>query len=491
MSALASDDLLELHEAIQSPAGPVRADGLVPLHIIRPGIGKGRGRHLYEAAMLENEVGRGRFSGWRMYLDHLDPVAKKKAGGMPRSIRDLGGMIKEAWWDPSVPADPKAGHGQGAVVGLAKVNRFMRSLIEDLPEAVGASISATATGVKPVTRDGQQVWLVEGINPRGSVDWVTEAGAGGRVVSLMEALEESWADDEEVFTMLEGRTDDEVVELLREEGLLDRPGIRKALMEAEDGDGGAGGDGGGDLAALVKSYLPRFQGDRSKAERAAERELARINEGQGGDEVDATELLQEALENEGGRELLATAVKPIVEGFLREIVAPRLGELIEAALEDERELMQAETEAGANRRLELRDLRDAAHAQIAESRLPEPFKAELRGKYDLRENEPTAALDVVADDPAKVADGEKPKTADEKLHEAVEADLAVKEEQYRASRPAPRVTGQGERATEKPKVEEGADGAEKKPGTTGSPLTDYALREANVEVDEDLYAGIA
>src|SRR5437762_3431391 len=55
--------------------GVFDAHGRVPLHIIRPGIGKGRGSHLYEAAMLEEAADT--FTGWKMYLNHLSPEAKK------------------------------------------------------------------------------------------------------------------------------------------------------------------------------------------------------------------------------------------------------------------------------------------------------------------------------------------------------------------------------------------------------------------------------
>ena len=139
MTVLIEDEILEIRESLDSldaagleeavarrvektaaAGNPVRADGLVPLYIIRPGIGRGRGKHLYEAEMLEREVAEGRFKGWKMYVDHQAPEAKKASGGLPRSIRDLGGFIKEAWWDGAVPADPDRGWGKGAVVGLAK-----------------------------------------------------------------------------------------------------------------------------------------------------------------------------------------------------------------------------------------------------------------------------------------------------------------------------------------------------------------------------------
>ena len=84
---------------------------MVPLVIIRPGLGRGRGRHLYEAAMLEENARK--FSGWKMYVDHLSPEARKAAGGLPRSMRDLGGIIMESHWDATIPADEEKGHGQG------------------------------------------------------------------------------------------------------------------------------------------------------------------------------------------------------------------------------------------------------------------------------------------------------------------------------------------------------------------------------------------
>lgn len=477
--------LLELSEAIEvGQAGPIRADGLVPLHVIRPGIGRGRGRHLYEADMLKEAVAQGRFKSWKMYVDHQSPEAKKAAGGLPRSVRDLGGIIKEAWWDPNVPADPARGWGPGAVVGLAKPTRLIASLIEDDPELVEASISATATGVRPVQRGRETVWLVEGIRPRGSVDWVTEAGAGGRVAPLIEALVES-DDFEEELEMAQGAgtdvpTDDELVEWLLEE----RPDLlERALVEADAEDAGDGGKD--EHAELTQKYLKKFNGNRALAARAAKRAL-KAQEAAGGDEVDATELLTEALDNDDFRDALDESVR---ESFAR-IVAPTLQELVEAALEDERELLRAEGKAEADRMMEVRDLRDVAHAMIAESRLPDVFQVELRERYDLVERQPTAALDVLAEEDDA---GAITKSAEDVLREAVEADIARKRGQASALRPT-RVRGQGEG---KP-VEESEEGAaaEKKPKpkdeapTTGSYKTDAILNEAGVTIDDGLYEGI-
>lgn len=474
-------EMLELHEAVAGTAGPVRSDGLVPLHIIRPGIGKGRGRHLYEADMLQREVADGRFNNWKMYVDHQAPEAKKASAGLPRSIRDLAGVIKEAWWDPNVPADARAGHGQGAVVGLAKVNRFMRTLIEDIPEAIGASISAQATGVRPKMVGGQQVWLVEGIQPRGSVDFVTEAGAGGKVVSLLEhALQESWfEDEEEARTMLEGLAVEQVLELLEAE----RPDVVSALLEAKgvpkkkdvDFPGGDGGKNG--VEDDDEDDDDAISGGRAKRVKSALKENK-----EGVAVTDIKELLTEALKTDEGKAIIEEAV---TEQF-KVIVAPKLAELIEAALEDERELVQAEAGASTTRTLEVRDMRDEAHKAIRESKLPASMQTELTAKYDIVGAKPTASLDVQE---AEV-DGET-KSALDVLLESVNTDIEAKRAQVAEIRPT-QVRGQGPTKKAPTELAEGEKAEEKTPGTSGSGKTDHLLIEAGVASEEltDLWSDL-
>lgn len=481
------DGALELSEAITvGAAGTIRPDGLVPLHIIRPGVGRGKGRHLYEARMLEDAVAQGRFRGWKMYVDHQSTEAKRASGGLPRSVRDLGGIIKEAWWDPSVPADPERGWGQGAVVGLAKPTRLIASLIEDDPELVEASISATATSVKPVQRGRDTVWLVEGIRPRGSVDWVTEAGAGGRVAPLIEALVEAgnFQEEEDMLGEVDLREDDDaLVEYL----VAERPDLLERLVEASD-DGDGADDEAGELEQLVKKLMPKFKGNRKMAEMAAKRQLARTQEGrnQGGKPVpegDLLEALQEALSSDE----IQQAIDQTVRESIARNVAPLLGELIEAAMEDNADLLRAEGRAEAERMLEVRDMREDAHRLITESRLPEAFQAELRERYDLIDGTPTPALDVLAEENDE---GELVRSARAVLREAVEKDIERKREQAASLRPT-RVRGQGESS----QVAEGAEGDGKKKveessKTTGSFKTDHLLQEAGIDPSAGIYDGI-
>ena len=240
------------------------------------------------------------------------------------------------------------------------------------------------------------------------------------------------------------------------------------------------------MAELVKKYMDRGM-NRSMATRAARKKLASTQEAEyRGGNVDATEILVEALSTEEGQMLIEGAVR---EQFAA-IVAPVLSDLVEAALEDERDSIRTEAAQNASRMLRVRDLRDAAHAQIRESKLPGPFQDELRGKYDLREDEPTDALDV--EDETDEETGAVAKTAEEKIREAIEGDIEVKREQIAAVNPT-RVSGQGPTAAPKKKAEgEGEDEAVEETKSSGSRLTDEVLAEASFTPDDiaEMYQGI-
>lgn len=404
------------------------ASGCVPVHIIRPGVGKGRGRHLYEAGMLSRNAHK--FEGWRMYVDHQSPEARKAAGGLPRSVRDLGGRIVEAKWDASVPADPVRGYGQGAVVGRARPVPFIRELIENDPALIEASISASATGVKPVNHDGQRVWMVEGISDRGSVDWVTEAGAGGRVAPLIEA---SYSSEEAVeMALLESMSDEEVTAFLRES----RPHL--VVTEAE-----------------VEAEVEDNKDEKSK-----------LNESEEDDMALTPEALQEALA--AHPEVLVSVLN---ETNLAEIIDAR----VEEALSAEREIASAERDAHIARQWELRDLSDTARKLITESKLPDTWQESLSTRFSLREDRtPTPELDVVDD---VDDDGKLTKSAAEKLRESVTTAIDTERAKLREVAPT-RVRGQG---AAQPK--EGEEAVQKSQSTE-KPYYAQILEEAGVNVEQ-------
>ena len=462
-AAVATEAFLDIQESVSvGTAGKMRSDGLIPIHVIRPGVGKGKGRHLYEAKMLEENAHI--FKGWKMFVDHQAPEAKRASGGLPRSLRDIGGLIKETWWDGSVPADPDRGHGQGAVVALCRPTRLIHDLIETDPSLVEASISAQATAVRPVTVGGQTAWLVEGFQPEGSVDWVSRAGAGGRVVQLAEALEESWTPEQEADELFAVMAGSELLERLR----VTRPDIYPQVL-AEATAAAANDPGANEL---------RETHDHEE------------------DDMELKDIV-EALSTEEGKAAVAPLVggivKELVEAEFQRIAAPALAELVEEALSEERELIQAESNAQAGRKLKVRDMRDAAHAKIDEARLPDTFKTELKARFDLVEGEPTPDLDV-ADE--KDEEGKTVKTADEKLDEKVQEAIDEKAAQYREIAPTS-VRGQGPAKAAKPEdAAADTDDTEKKgvveaeKNTTGSRHTDELLEAAGVVIDEDLYKDI-
>jgi hypothetical protein len=399
MTVTAED--LELREAsvalVESAEGgsPVAPDGTVTMRVIRPGVGRGRGKHLYEAKMLEANAGK--FTGWKMYVNHLSPEAKRAMGGLPRDVRDLGGRILESWWDPTVPEVPGR-FKAGAVMAKAKPTPFIRELIDNDPEIVEASISATATGVKPGQADGQRVWVVEGIEDRGSVDWVTEAGAGGRVVSLMEAAMDADADG--TLALLASMTDDEFRGLLRE-----RPDLVEALRENPNPDSKPAVEEAEDMPNITP------------------------------------EMLTEALADEDTRDALLEALDldSYVAGLVHSVVTNNLPRLVEAAVEAERDVIRATARADADRRVQIEQFRATAHGLIESTRLPDPLKDRLRDEFNVVEGEPTSALDVID---KLDGDGKVEKPASAVLRESVEARIAQEGELVASLRPT-RVRGQG------------------------------------------------
>jgi hypothetical protein len=407
-------DAYRLTESVALSEGALGPDNTVTLQVLRPCVGKGKGRHLYEADMLAKNAHK--FQGWRMYVDHLSEDARRKLGGLPRSMRDYGGRVIESWWDPNVPADAAKGLGQGSVMATVRPSFQVRPFIDDDPEAVEASINARATGVRPVKKGNEQVWAVEGIEDGGSIDWVTEAGAGGRVVSL---LESAYHDGE--MDLLESMTDEEFAEYVRGR----RPGLIEALSE-----------NGENVSDKDKT------GQGSAPEPSA-----------------PVEVLREALSSYEGREMLRS--------------------LMEADMREESDLIRAQATQDARREVELERMKAEARETIREAKLPEAFEKDLLERYDIVDNVPTAALDVV--DEAD-GDGNVVKRASVRVRESVTKDVKRQRELIEAIDPT-RVTGQGGAAAD------GDDDGEGKPAAAPKTRSLWRgmLQEAGFAEPEKVY----
>jgi hypothetical protein len=484
-------EALILKESVDLREAVIAEDGTVLLNLLRPCVGRGKGTRLYTPEMLRENAAK--LTGWKMYVDHESDEARKKMGGLPRSVRDLGGRIVEAFWDPNVPAEGR--FGQGAVRGRCKPTPFIKSLIENDPELVELSINSTATGIKPMSKDGQRVWLVEGIADQGSVDWVTEAGAGGKVAALMESVYGGeGAEDAQEEAVLESLTDDELLAHIAstrpELAEAFTPFKKKDAKDAGDGDPEDKKDGGADEAqeesdefkSLVKKFTAKGM-PQAAAEKAARSAMAAKDKSvketlaTEGDEVAeiTAEALREAMETDEGRETILSLV--------REVAGDDLRGLVESAVAEERTLIRREAQAEASRQIELRDLREAAHLRIAESKLPEPSQEVLRSQFSLTESGPTPDLDVVDE---INDDGEITKSASEKLAESVDTAIAGQRRLVGALRPAA-VRGQGPSLTN----DDGTirEGAAEKPYAVPA-RTAALLREAGFTDPDEVYAPI-
>lgn len=472
----------------------VQPDGTVLMHLIRPCVGRGRGKHLYTAEMLE--ANQHVFSGWKMYLNHLSDQARRALGGLPRDVRDVGGIVQESWWDPDVPAEGR--FGSGAVVGRVKPVPLVQELLRVDPRLVESSINATATGCKPGKSGSDRVWIVEGIEPKGSVDWVTEAGAGGRVASIMEAL----IDDDSAVTGVLDTFDNGTILAWVEQH---RPDLLEALKKGKQKSGGDADDNEPDddadaedvaeqAAELLKSGKAKTQAQATalaKQALAVKKAKAKgVQEANEGDDVDGVTpaMLTEALASDEGQDALSAAIRPAVMEAVKSLdLGTEVLALVEEKLEGDREVIRAEAQAQANRRGELRDMRDHAHRKIDESKLHSILKEQAKGRFDLVEGEPTKSLDLVPDEDA---DGRVEKSAMQKLDEALQSEISAGLKLMGELNPT-RVRGQGASTPLVEGEKEGDDdkGKNDKPDTVG-PTTRSLLEGAGIKADkvEEVYS---
>ncbi len=153
----------------------IRPDGTVPIKIVSPGWGNSG---YYGAAMLERDGPKVFKRGSHMFLNH--PTATERHDRPERSVGDLvGTLASDGRWEGNGPAGP------GIYADAQIVEGFRGSLTELVPH-IGLSHRARgeATMGKAEGREGpivQRIAVVE------SVDFVTKAAAGGKILELMES----------------------------------------------------------------------------------------------------------------------------------------------------------------------------------------------------------------------------------------------------------------------------------------------------------------
>jgi len=164
---------LEFSAVIDLSEAHVSRDGVVPVKVIEPGWGS---TGYYAPNVLERDAGV--FEGVQMFWDH--PRKSDQEELPERSLNDLAGVLHGVQWKESGPDGP-------GIYGHAKIFSPFKEKMRELAPYVGLSILASGK-LSEGEHEGRRGPVIEAITQARSVDFVTVAGAGGKVVSLFESL---------------------------------------------------------------------------------------------------------------------------------------------------------------------------------------------------------------------------------------------------------------------------------------------------------------
>lgn len=447
-----ADQEFQLHDStiLEGSTQPNERDGgktgSVELTLIKEGFGNPRDKHYYSRALLESVAGD--FAGAKMYVDHLSPEAQRALGGMPRKVKDTGGRIKRSWF-------AEGEDGKAEVRGEASIAQpWLWQMVEADPELLGVSINARGTSSRGQV-EGKDAKIVEAIKKIGSVDWVTEAGAGGRVRELMEAqvaAEEEEAagealetpnndlEEAEVETPTAGaeeRTDEERTEERAEEPTEEPVAEAEAEEDEEPAEEPVEEDevteAGGhewrcpECGARAHGSFCHSCGSEHVTEADADEDEVTddevIEDGEE-DETPAppemTDEFREWLEGE-----LEARVEPLAEQRAQELLQDAVRGAVERLRERHSEEIAA-VEARADKRVAQVEQRHVAALEIERAGLRRPTEKELKAEFH------DTYFEAETDE-----EGKETKPAEEVCREAVRTRIAEKKaeiEQYTESR---------------------------------------------------------
>ena len=172
-SEAATGDLAEDFVPLTEKA--IRSDGSATIKVISPGWGSSG---YYPADVLKRDGPKVFGEGLKMYADH--PTAAEEAARPERSIKDLAAVLTTgARWED-------AGTDGPGLYAEAKVYDTWRPVIGSMAEDIGVSIRALGK-VRQGDAEGRKGPIVEALVGAKSVDFVTDPGRGGKVLSLREA----------------------------------------------------------------------------------------------------------------------------------------------------------------------------------------------------------------------------------------------------------------------------------------------------------------
>lgn len=165
----------------EAAAAEAKSTGKMLVQHISPGWGSSG---YYSAEVLEQAVADQLIpAGTHMYADH--PTEDEAKTRPVRSIKDLMSVTTEPA-RLATQEDVARGADLGGLVSEVDIVPTYRPLVEHLKDAIGVSIRGDGELVEG-TAEGRTGKIVESLAHVKSVDWVTRAGARGKVLSLVES----------------------------------------------------------------------------------------------------------------------------------------------------------------------------------------------------------------------------------------------------------------------------------------------------------------
>ncbi len=152
---------------------PADGTGRFLVQIITPGWGASG---FYSQEVLE-QAAKDRIwpAGTHMYLDH--PTESEQFERPERSVRDLSAVtVEDARWDPM----------RKALVAEVRVFSAWRQPLAEMLDSIGVSIRGFADG-EIGTAEGRTGYVFTRLTEGTSIDFVTHAGRGGKVLQVIES----------------------------------------------------------------------------------------------------------------------------------------------------------------------------------------------------------------------------------------------------------------------------------------------------------------
>lgn len=167
----------------------VGSDGTVMLKLISEGLGSSG---YYSADVLKRDGPKVFTKGLHNLIDH--PTASEEAQRPEGSLDRLGStLIEDARWLDNYRDKSGTDHGAG-LYAKALVKESFRSDLDTIAPHIGVSIRATGKA-RIGTINGKQIPIIETIERAKSVDYVTSAGRGGKVIDLLESARQAPTED--------------------------------------------------------------------------------------------------------------------------------------------------------------------------------------------------------------------------------------------------------------------------------------------------------